>query len=168
MRAGRSGTQARPCYQYVTWPEWTRRHKVVMACACKTLAPASPEVAGSQGGFAEILRLERLQGVLPGTSCTSVGSTLSFPQHCHPLRPMVICLCSKSAFCLEMVVVQYRICTLLVFILFPTCSASHFPSSIFYLLKQLSSRGSCPLPDVEHRYQILSSGCLVTPSPRPT
>lgn len=90
-----------------------------MACAWKTSVPASPEVAGSQGGFAEILRLEKLQGVLPGTICTSVGSTLSFPQHCHPLRPMVICLSSKSAFCLEMVVVQYRICPLLVFTLFP-------------------------------------------------
>lgn len=167
MRAGRNGTQARPCYQYVTWPEWTRRHKVVMACACKILAPASPEVAGSQGGFADILRLERLQGVLPGTICISVGSTLSFPQHCYPLRPTVICLHSKSAFCLETVMVSYRICTL-VFILFPTRSASHFPSSICYLLKQLSSRGSCPLPDVEHRHQILSSGGLVTPSLRPT
>lgn len=69
---------------------------MVMAYACKTLVPVSPEAAGSQGGFAEIHSLEGLQGVLAGKVSTLVGSILGSPQHYHPLRLMVICLSSKS------------------------------------------------------------------------
>lgn len=139
-----------------------------MACACKTLVPASPEVAGSQGGFAEILRLERTSRCPAWDHLHISGLNTQFPSALPPSQ--------ANGYLFE-----FQICFLLrdgcgpVQDLYPpgidfvpTPSASLFPSSVFYLLKQLLSGGSGPLPDIEHRHQILSSGCLVTPSPLPT